>query len=138
MNKNLRMAMIFVLAGAAAYCFYKVYASYRKPNKDINAILDSAFGSFEDLYACETMEQMAEYADHVCVQNTPDEEFQERQLKGMEGVDLGRQAFQMMNPTSLGNIAYSCVHAPPPHNQRWRAIFREIKERNNLPIKFEI
>jgi len=143
---------LFILIALILWYLYKTYLRPSGPRaipglmvdgrpateEDIQKTMDSVFGSWDDLYACESMEEMAEYADHVCVQMASNPEFQKGQIHGMEGIDLGQQAMELMNPTSLGNIAYSCLHSPPPYDDQWRAIFREIKERNNLPIKFDI
>jgi hypothetical protein len=145
------IALFIIIALVLGY-LYKTYLRPKVPRiipglmvdgrpateEDIQKTMDSVFGSWEDLFRCETMEEMSEYADGVCIQMAPDGNFQKGQLQNMQHFDLGQEAMEKMNPTSLGNIAYSCLHSPPPYDEQWRAIFREIKERNNLPIKFEI
>lgn len=106
-------------------------------SNDINGILDNVFGGWEDIFSSASLEDMSKYADHITVNNASNIEFNRQQVKGLELYDYKR-IFKMCNPTSFGNLAYSCLNAPEEYRNIWTTFFRNIVVENQLPINFVI
>lgn len=133
----------WILFGGVVLIVYYVYQMYKPKTpeeqlrgemKKINKMLDGVFGSFEDLYECNSLEEMSHYADQVTSSSASDPEWNKDQLQQM---DLSK-VIDQMNPTFLGNIAYMCIHSPNEYNNQWKQYFRKIIQLNNLPVKFQI
>jgi hypothetical protein len=76
-----------------------------------------------------TIEEISQYADIIAKQNAENEQFLHDQLPGftyestmsrMENLETRRHD---LNPTSIGNIAFVAIHAPPPYNAVARRSF---------------
>lgn len=63
---------------------------------------------------CKTIEEIAEYADIVTRKYHNDPIFLEQQFSMITDDIVITQ--EMLNPTSIGNIAYIAVHSPAPYN----------------------
>lgn len=118
---------------------YLIYSNYRRKQfeKNIEKDLDAVFGSWEDVYACKSLEELSKYADQVTRQLASDASFNVEQLQIMqeEGLD---GIMDKANATSFGNIAYIILHAPEEYSQEWRAMLRKIIDDNKMPFKFTV
>lgn len=104
-------------------------------------IADEIFGSWDDVLGCESLEAMAEYADHVVVRDAQDTDFVAQQagrmLARINSPDLD-EYFAQWNSTSLGNIAYLWVYGIKGYEDVYRVVLTKFLQHSDRKLKFDL
>lgn len=98
-------------------------------------ISDRIFGSMKQTLMSNSLEEMANFADHVCIYNATNYRFCKDQV---DIIKSNHSQFDKWNNVSLGNMAYLSLYGNPTFRQDFRNHLKRYMIATNTQLSFNL